>query len=200
LEVTDDAGNRTGTFNGQILSEIPGSHPMYMVKGAYLLPAATALTRRIVGTAAGAYTYASILPGGATIAIEGATINPGEQDVVAISGDGTQIRITPAVTKSFDLTFGREVDGQSRAIAVLGIGSVAGAPVDITLSPELSLVRIGNGAVDRVVDVRAFAVGHGGIAPLNQQVPGIALPANHDLAIAVPDWTALNLTATAVPF
>ena len=56
LQITDPNGLRTGNFNGQIRSEIPGSHPCYLVPGAYLLPADAPLTRRITGTGAGRYT------------------------------------------------------------------------------------------------------------------------------------------------
>ena len=61
---------RTGNFGGQLLAEIPGSHPCYLMKGMYLLPAATAMTRAIIGTATGTYSYNSITPDGTSILLQ----------------------------------------------------------------------------------------------------------------------------------
>src|SRR5262249_35823838 len=96
LQVVDGGGRRTGNFGGQLLCEIPGSHPCYLVKGMYLLPAATAMTRTITGTAAGTYRYNSITPDGASILLEDVATQPGHQDVFAINADATQMRFTPA--------------------------------------------------------------------------------------------------------
>ena len=38
IEVTDGIGRRTGNFGGQILAEIPDSHPCYLLPGCYMLP------------------------------------------------------------------------------------------------------------------------------------------------------------------
>lgn len=199
MEVTDVNGLRTGNFGGQLHAEIPGSHPAYLMKGLYLLPAATALTRNIVGNAAGTYNYHSITPDGTSILFEGVPTQAGHRDVVSISADASQVRFAPAIGKEFTLTVARVVNGQSRAIAVTGLGGGPGEEVDLTLSPELNLVTIGNRGVARNVTVKALSVTKGG-TPVERSLAAIALPEANDLAVSVADWSALDLQAQAVPF
>jgi hypothetical protein len=78
LQITDANGLRTGNFGGQVHSEIPDSHPCYLVKGAYMLPEDTALTRRIVGLGTGTYDYNSIMPDGTTVTISGVSTDIGQ--------------------------------------------------------------------------------------------------------------------------
>ena len=199
LQLVDDGGRRTGNFGGQLLSEIPGSHPCYLVKGMYLLPAATAMTRTITGTAAGMYRYNSITPDGASILLEDVATQPGHQDVMAISADATQIRFTPAVDKNFSLTIARVVNNQARALSIAGVGGGPAHDVDITLSPELNIVRVGNRGATRNLTLKAIAVTKGGQS-VNRNLPAISVPDANDLAISVTDWNTLDLNASPVPF
>jgi hypothetical protein len=199
LQVVDVNGKRTGNFNGQLLSEIPGSHPCYLMKGMYLLPAASALTRTITGTGAGTYSYNSITPDGTSILFKDVPTQPGHQDAVAISADATQVRFTPAADKNFSLSIARVVNNQARALAITGTGGGPGNDVDITLSPELNVVRVGNRGTARNLTLRALSVSKGGQA-VHRDMPAIAVPAANDLAVTVTDWNALDLQATAVPF
>jgi hypothetical protein len=199
LQVVDDGGLRCGNFGGQLLAEIPGSHPGYLVKGMYLLPAATALTRTITGTAAGDYSYNTVTPDGASILLENVATEPGHQDVIAINADATQIRFTPAAAKTFSLTAARIVGGQARALSIAGVGGGPGNDLDLTLSPELNLVRIGNRGATRNLTLRAVSVIKGGAA-VNRNLPAIAVPDANDLAVTVTDWATLDLQAHAVPF
>jgi hypothetical protein len=199
LQVVDDAGRRTGNFGGQLLCEIPGSHPCYLVKGMYLLPAATALTRTITGTAAGTYRYNSITPDGASILLEDVPTQPAHQDVLAISADATQVRFTPVVDKNFSLTIARVVNNQARALSIAGVGGGPGHDVDITLSPELNIVRVGNRGATRNLTLKAISVSKGG-QPVNRNLPAISVPDANDLAITVTDWNTLDLNASPVPF
>ncbi len=200
LQVTDPLGLRSGNFGGQILSEIPDSHPCYLVPKALMLPTQTALTRRIVGTGAGTYTYNSIAPDGASVVLQGVQTQAGEIDTLAMSADGTQIRFTPAADKGFELTLARQVGGQARAFAIRGIGGGPTAEVDITLSPELSLLRVGNRGGARNVEVRALAIDRATNTPLRRQFQGVNLPSQHDLVMAVPDWTTLDASVQTLSF
>jgi hypothetical protein len=199
LQVVDDGGRRTGNFGGQLLCEIPGSHPCYLVKGMYLLPAATAMTRTIIGTAAGTYRYNSIMPDGASILLEDVAIQPGHQDVIGINADATQVRFTPAVDKNFSLTVARIVNNQARALSIAGVGAGPANDLDITLSPELNMVRVGNRGATRNLALKAIAVTKGG-QPVNRNLPPISVPDANDLAISVTDWNTLDLNASPVPF
>lgn len=199
LQVVDADGRRTGKFGGQLLCEIPDSHPCYLMKGMYLLPAATAMTRTITGTATGVYSYNSITPDGASILLQDVATQAGQQDVVAISADSTQIRFTPAVNKSFSLTVARMVNNQARALAITGVGGGPGNDLDITLSPELNVVRVGNRGATRNISLKAISVTKGG-QPVNRKLPAVAVPDAHDLAVTVTDWNTLDLEATPVSF
>ena len=200
LQVTDGGGLRTGTFGKQILSEIPGSHPCYLMKGMYMLPTASALTRKITGNGTGTYTFTSVMPDHGSLVIENVATIPGHEDHLAVSADGTQVRFAPAADKTFNLTICRHVDGQARALAITGAGAAPGAEIDLTVSPDLSLVRMGNRSSARTVDVRAFAVDKVTKTPQNQSATGVNLPTAHDLVVAVPDWSKISLAVQAVSF
>jgi hypothetical protein len=200
LQITDGFGLRAGNFGGQILSEIPDSHPCYLVPGMYMLPANTSLTRRIVGSGTGAYAFHSIMPGGGSVALEGVQTSAGQEDVLAMNGDGTQIRFSPGSAKTFNMTIARQVGGQARAVAIRGAAGAPGQAVDITLSPELSLVRVGNRGAARTVEVRAFSVDQATNAPVTRKFEGVSLPSMHDLLVAVPDWKTLEVNVEALSF
>ena len=107
LDIANPNGLRTGNFGGQIRAEIPGSHPCYLMPGAYMLPTDTPLTRRISGTGAGQYTFNSIIPDGGSLVLQDATTAAGQMDVLSVSADQTKLRFTPAVEKTFNLTMAR---------------------------------------------------------------------------------------------
>ncbi len=200
LQVVDDAGNRTGTFGTQIRADIPGSHPCYLAKNMYMLPANTALSRTIVGNGTGNYTFNSIMPDQGSLVIENVPTIPGQQDMISVSSDGTQVRFSAGAEKTFNLTISRQVGTAMRAIAVSGAGAAPGADVDLTVAPDLSLVRLGNQGAARSVEVKAFTIDKAANTPLNKSVSGVALPPQHDLVVAVPDWTQVNLSVQAVSF
>jgi len=201
LQVTDDAGNRTGTFGTQIRADIPGSHPCYLMKNMFMLPSDTALTRSIVGNGNGTYTYNSIMPDNGSVVIENVPTVPGQKDVFTMSGDGTQMRFTAGADKVFNITICRQVNTQARAIAVSGVGAAPGADIDLTVSPDLSVVRVGNQGVARTVQVNAFSIDKATQNPaVNKSVANVALPTQHDLVVAVPDWNQVNLSVQAVSF
>ena len=202
MHVEDADGKRTGRVGNQILAEIPGSHPCYLAKGAYMLPREVALTRRITGLAAGSYAWHSIASDGTSVALEAVTTVAGQVDVVALNADGSQLRFTPGVAKPFTLTLSRRIDGQTRAIAVSGLSAGPSAPVDVTLSPELSLVRVGNTVGAANAAVRVLRLDEVGPNPPRQVVnpAPVAVPVDHDLLISVTDWAAGTVSCQALPF
>jgi Concanavalin A-like lectin/glucanases superfamily/IPT/TIG domain len=199
LQVVDTNGLRTGNFGGQLLCEIPGSHPCYLVKGMYLLPASAAMTRTITGLGTGNYSYNSITPDGTSIVLQDVATQPGHQDLVAISADANQVRFTPSADKNFSISIARVVNNQARALSISGVGGGPANDLDITLSPELNLVRVGNRGATRNLELKALSVTKGG-QPVNRNLPAIAVPDENDLAITVTDWSALDMQASPVPF
>jgi hypothetical protein len=200
IGVTDAQGRRTGRFGNQILTEIPNSRPCYLVPGCYMLPEATALTRRITGTGAGSYSYHSIMPSNGALALENVTTAAGQQDVLAVSADSNQVRFTPAAQKNFTMTLARTVGTQARAVAIQGAGGGPAADVDVSLSPDLSLVRLGNRGAARSVQVRAFSIDKTSNNPANRQFATLNLPANYDLTIAVTNWATLDASVETLAF
>jgi hypothetical protein len=199
LEVKDALARRTGNFGGQLFSEIPDSHPAYLMKGMYLLPATTALARTIVGNGNGQYDYHSILPEGGSIAVQGVATAQGQRDEISISADGTQMRFVPGADRAFSLSVARMVDNQARAISVTGLGGGPAAPVDVTISPELNIVRVGNQAAARNVEVRSLSAVKGNPV-VDKLLSNVALPSACDLALTVTDWDAVDVQAEAIPF
>ena len=65
--------------------------------------------------------------------------------------------------------------------------------------PELNLVRIGNRGSARNLTIKALSVDRGG-QPVDRNLPAIAVPPSHDLAVTVTDWSTLDLQAQAVAF
>jgi hypothetical protein len=169
------------------------------MKGMYLLPADTALSRTIVGTGVGTYDYHSILPDGTSIQLEGVATDVGHQDLLGVNADATQVRFTPAAEKTFTLSITRVVNGQARAISVAGTGAGPANALDLTVSPDLTVVRLGNRGAVRSLTVKALAVTKGG-QPVNKALAAINVPDANDLAITVADWTAVDVQAVAVPF
>ena len=200
LLVEDEAGRRTGLHGGNILAEIPDSHPAYLAKNLYMLPADTALTRRITGNATGAYTFGSLTPNGTFLSLENVGTNIGEQDSLAINADGSLIRFTPGAAKSFTLNLAREVGDQVRAVSISGGGVSPLAEMDLTVSPDLSIVRMGNRDAARNVDVRvsAYTKSSGANSTLDRN--GVSLETQNDLIVTVTDWDDLTLTVRSLPF
>lgn len=198
LQVIDETGQRAGNFGGQLLAEIPDSHPCYLLPGAWLLPVGVPLSRRIVGTGAGTYRYNTINPEGFALVPENVATEAGDVDELAVSADATQLRFSPGRAKTFDLTLSRRVGKQMRAIAISGVGGAPGAEVDITVSPELSLLRVGNRAAAANLQVRAFSFNETGRQVHNRDLGATATGTMQDLVVAVEDWKTLEATVAAV--
>ncbi len=140
-----------------MLAEIPNSHPCYLLPGCYMLPDTTALTRRIIGIRTANTRSTPIYLRGIARAGERDTA-AGQADVLAVSADANQVRFTPAAAKSFAMTLSRQVGSQARAIAITGAGGGPAADIDVSLSPDLSLLRLGNRGAARSVQVKAFSM------------------------------------------
>jgi hypothetical protein len=196
LQVIDEAGRVTGHAGGQILSEIPNSHPAYLVPNAFLLPTATGLTRRITGIANATYSYASLAPAGTSIGLTDVPTSVGEVDRVMTSADAAHVRFAPAVPKSGAFTMARRVSGHARGISVERFSAGPGQELDVTAAPDMSLVRVSNPGAARNVDLRLLdfdpaTEGRASLARTN-----LDIPAGHDLVVAVTDWP--NLADTVV--
>lgn len=200
LQITDGDNKRTGLFNNQILAEIPNSRPCYLAKGMYMLPADTALTRKITGNNSGKYTYTSVTPNGTSFVLEGVDTIKGQEDIFSVNADGTQIRFTPGANKNFNLTIARQVENEIRALSVTGLGGGPAADVDITVSPELSLCRFGNKSTQKSIKISAFCINNQTQAYSKLDKGGVALPPNHDLVLGVTNWVDLDMDTATVPF
>lgn len=199
LEILDENGLRVGNFNNQIYSEIPDSHPCYLLKGAYLLPVNRSYTRHIVGDGAGTYTFNSIMPDGTTIKLENVQTQPGHRDTLMVNADASQIRFAPHAEKEFTVTFSKLIGNQVRSLAISGVGGGPGTESDITVAPDLSLFRLGNRSTLKNVQVKAFSINKTSNTPVNKQV-NVNLPSNHDLVVSVGNWNTVDLQAEALEF
>ena len=192
LQITAPNGLRTGNFGGQIRAEIPGSHPCYLVPGAYMLPTDTPLTRRITGTGAGQYTFTSMIPDAGSLVLQDVTTAAGQVDVLSVSADQTHLRFTPAGEKTFNITMARQVGDQARAIALHGVGGGPATDVDITTSPELAFAHLGNPGTARNVEVQAFMFDRKTNKRLNKHFTAINVPANSALKVDIQNWQTVD--------
>jgi hypothetical protein len=200
LLVEDGEGRHTGLEGGNIVAEIPDSHPAFLAKNLYMLPADQALTRRITGNGTGNYAYHSIAPNGTSISLENITTSPGEEDVLAVNADASQVRFTPATTKNFRFSLAKEIEGQVRAVSVEGVAAGPTAAMDLTVSPDLSVVRAGNQETATNVNVRVTVYNKEGGDNTTLDRNSVNLPTDHDLIVSVTNWQDLALTVRALPF
>jgi hypothetical protein len=200
LLIEDGSARHTGLHAGNIVAEIPDSHPAYLAKNLYLLPADTALTRRLTGNGNGNYSYHSVAPNGTSISLEDVSTTVGEEDVLSVNADSSQIRFTPGVNKTFRFNLAREIGDQVRAISVEGGGASPMAEMDMTVSPDLSVIRMGNREAARNVDVRVSVYEKSSGANITLDRNSISLPTEHDLVVTVTDWADLAMTVRSLPF
>ena len=190
MQVIDDSGRMTGRVGGQILAEIPDSHPAYLVPNAYLLPKQVGLTRRITGTASGSYGYGSISPDGVSVSLADVATQLGQTDRVLANADASRIRFVPGDNKTVDLTLGRTVGTTARGVSIDQFAATPTDDLDITATPDLSMVRVSNRGAASTVDVKLLGFD---LPTEDRAVIGrsVDLPSNHDLVIAVTDWDDL---------
>jgi hypothetical protein len=192
LQITDAEGRRTGSFDGQLHAEIPGSLPCYLLPGAYLLPQDTPLIRHITGTGAGRYTFGSISLSAGSVVLEGIATAPGQVDLLTANADRTQLRFTSTTQQTFNLTLGRQVGDQIRGMVVRGAGGGPAADVDIAAAPDLSVVRVGNPGADRSLDVTALVVDRKTKVQQSKSFAAINVVSNRELRFAVDNWATLH--------
>jgi hypothetical protein len=197
LQVTDGAGRRTGHVGGQILSEIPESHPAYLIPGLFLLPSATGMTRTITGTSSGVYGYTSINPAGVSLNVRDVPTGAGEADIVAANADGTRMRFIPSQPKKINASVATEFAGQARGVEIQGFQASAIADLDITATPDLSLIRIANRGADMSVPIKLLGVTAATEAKVTRDLGNVSLPASHDLVVAVSQWASLSPDAVS---
>ena len=200
LLIEDGSARQTGLHAGNIVAEIPNSHPAYLAKNLYLLPADTALTRRITGNASGSYEYHSVAPNGTSISLENVTTIDGEEDILSVNADSSQIRFTPSSTKTFTLNLARELGDHVRAVSIQGGGAGPVTEMDMTISPDLSVIRMGNKETARNVDIRVTAYNVDSGTNSTNDTNGVNLPTDHDLLVTVTDWSDLAVTVRSLPF
>ena len=192
LQITNSNGLRTGNFDGKIRAEIPGSHPCYLVPGAYMLPTDKPLTRQITGTGTGQYTFNSIIPDGGSLVLQDVRTEAGQVDMLSINPDLTQLHFTPGAEKTFNLILARQVGDQARAIAIRGLGGGPAADVEITTSPELSFAHLSKPGAARNVEVQAFAIDPKKNKMLNKQLAAINLTSKSEFKVEVRNWETLD--------
>jgi len=200
LLVEDSEGRRTGLDGGSIVAEIDNSHPAYLAKNLYMLPSDEALTRHITGNGNGTYDYHSIASNGTSISLENVATITGEEDVLAVNADASQVRFTPGSSKAFRLNLAKEIGGQVRAVSVDGIPAGPMTSMDLTVSPDLSVIRVGNQEAAANVNVRVsvYEKVSGTNATLDRN--SVNLPTDNDLMVAVSDWEDLTVEVRNLPF
>ncbi|WP_185216517.1 LamG-like jellyroll fold domain-containing protein [Sphingobacterium mizutaii] len=199
IEVTDAEGRKTGNFDGKLYSDIPNSHPCYLIPGAYLLPFGQSLTRNIKGTANGSYTYNSIMPDGAMIKLENIETKKDERDILMVNADATQIRLKSQRNKSLGLTFSRVIENEIRSISIKGLQLHETEDVDMTLAPDLSFCRFANPKMISEVSVEATVM-DATKAIKSKLMKSIQVQADADLVFAMSNWKDMNFQLDSIAY
>jgi hypothetical protein len=201
MQVSDGSGRLTGQVGGQIISEIPDSHPMYLVPNGYLLPSNVGLTRQITGTAAGSYSYGSISPDGLSLSLTNVPTQMGQSDRVLVNADGSRVRVVPGDSKTLNLTMGRLVGDTARGVSIENFLASPTDDLDVTSTPDLSMVRLSNRGAAARVDVKLLGFDMPRRDRMALARGALNIPSGKDLVIAVADWKDLvdaNVTTTVI--
>ena len=199
IEITDAEGRKTGNFDGKLYSDIPNSHPCYLIPGAYLLPFGQSLTRNIKGTANGIYTYNSIMPDGAMIKLENIETKKDERDILMVNADATQIRLKSQRNKPLGLTFSRVIENEIRSISIKGLQLHETEDVDMTLAPDLSFCRFANPKIMSEVSLEATVM-DATKAIKSKLMKSIQVQANADLVFAMSNWKDMNFQLDSIAY
>jgi hypothetical protein len=188
LQITNAAGQRTGYFGDRFYAEIPGSLPCYLVPRAYLLPADSALERRIVGTDSGHYAFNSLTPNGDSVVLQGINTVPGQTDVLKLSPDQTELRFASASAQRFKLTVARRFGDEIRGMAISGIGGDRSGEFRFATSAEFGFANLANAGTASKVSVEQLRIDRQGRISRRLQ-PASALAANGELHFDALDWS-----------
>ena len=201
MSISDDVGRMTGHVGGQILSEIPDSHPAYLMPGMFMLPQNTGLTRRITGTGNGPYSYYSINPDGLFVGMNAVETKVGQVDRLLASGDGNRVRFIPAANKQVNMQLGRRVGDRVRGLSIEKFNAEPTNDLDITATPDLSMVRVSNQGPDVNLDVKLLNFNLPTEDRTALERTAVSVPSGSDLVVAVTNWDDLiarNVTTTSV--
>jgi hypothetical protein len=194
MQIQDESNRRLGNFGNKIYAEIPDARPCYLAPGAYMLPLGKTYKRKIVGMGNGVYTFNSIMPDGTTVKLENVQTKPGQQDVLEINEDASEISFTPHEEKAFTLTFSRLVGEQVRSLAISGIGGGPGKECKVAIAENLNEFRLGNKSAMKNVAVNAYSLTGNSNTPVDKQL-AVKLPVNHNLVVKVSDWDVVDVQA-----
>jgi hypothetical protein len=142
----------------------------------------------------GVYTFNSIMPDGTTVKLENVQTKPGQQDVLEINEDASEISFTPHEEKAFTLTFSRLVGEQVRSLAISGIGGGPGKECKVAIAENLNEFRLGNKSAMKNVAVNAYSLTGNSNTPVDKQL-AVKLPVNHNLVVKVSDWDVVDVQA-----
>jgi hypothetical protein len=121
----------------------------------------------------------------------------GEADIVAANADGTRMRFIPSQPKKINASVATEFAGQARGVEIQGFQASAIADLDITATPDLSLIRIANRGADMSVPIKLLGVTAATEAKVTRDLGNVSLPASHDLVVAVSQWASLSPDAVS---
>ena len=192
MQITKGTGQRTGLFDGQILAEIPGSMPCYMVPRAYLLPSGAALERRITGTGYDQYAFNSLTPAGNSVVLRGVATAPMQSDLIGLSPDQTELRFIPGNAKLFDLTVARRVGDEIRGMTIQGIGNDQAAEFRFHTSAEFDFCNLANAGRADKLNVQMLRINRQGRYSRNLQVTGSNTTTSNELHVDALDWNSVG--------
>ncbi|CAN5925355.1 hypothetical protein BH11MYX4_BH11MYX4_52840 [soil metagenome] len=153
--VKDDAGNQTGTANGEPVNTIPGAEvapllgdgPSYWDAKrppAFTLPGNGALTVTLDGSSPSGATPSDVMLTGAgfVLAVDDIQLDPGQKDTLTFSADNTEVGYKTSGSESPRIVLGVQLDGADYEFAIKVHGAASGVEVAIKMDLAAGKLRV----------------------------------------------------------
>jgi len=169
LLITDAQGRHYGYVNGKFVKEIPGVKSFTVRSGdlwktdespTFLVPTGMAFTLTVDGTGLKQATTTDVvmIGPGYDLGVEGVKLEPGQQDTLTFSPDGSKLTYKTNGSESPDIVLGLEAKGADFGFDIKGVDLDGGGVINVTLDKakgQLILNTTGNktaGTYSLIVD------------------------------------------------
>ncbi len=158
LLITDAQGRHYGYVNGKLVKEIPNVRS-FTLRGSdlwkndeppiFLVPVGMAFTLTVDGTGLKQATTTDVvmIGPGYDLGVEGVKLEPGQQDTLTFSPDGTKLAYKTTSNESPNIVLGLEAKGADYAFDIKGVDLDGGGIINVALDKakgQLSLNTTGN--------------------------------------------------------
>lgn len=185
ISVRDQSGRVLGRVGGKLHIDPavgwvrPGLENYLLVRAD-----SDAQERTITGTADGTYSYASLHPGGTSVALTRVPCTAGSVDIVHVARDGSRVSLTTSISKRVRLHVASVVGGEVRGLHI-DAHATAGQELRLDLDPALDTAIL-TGQAGEAVSVTAR------LAQVRTHSGSGVIPAGGKLRLPAKLWNDLS--------